>query len=95
MQLSIGQSILKAEFGAEQHEQTFAVDPDQKLVVMVLQGQNVMQVSRVHKVRFAEQYVALISDDASTFVPSDAIVALKSGSPQTERGDKRTGFLPR
>lgn len=85
------QNILTAEFKASVEQNTYSVDADHKLVVLVEQGNQIIQIAKVTQVRFEEQYTVIATDESVYCLVPDSIFGLKAGDP-SEQLDKRPGF---
>ena len=86
------QLVLTEEFDAIVEEQTYEIDPERKLVVLIEHTGGIMQVPRIHTIRFTEHYLVLTTEDDRYYVVPECIFGLKAGDPSLERPEKRPGF---
>ena len=92
MQITLVKTILKEELKATADGDTFSLPAERKLVLLVKQGESIMQIQRVHQVRFAADYLAVSSDEDIYFIDPNLIFGLKGSDPALDKAEKRPGF---
>lgn len=86
-------TILVEEFHAEDlGEDTFAIEPERRLVALVAHDNGIMQVPRVRQVRFCEHFIVLTGEDTRYYIEPEVIFGLKGDDPDLDKGEQRPGF---
>ena len=92
MNKEVVQHIVVEEFGARLEENTYHVDEDRRLVVILQHNNGIMQVPKVQSLAYHEHYLVLTTDEDRYYVEPDGVFGLKAGAPDLEKADKRFGF---
>lgn len=84
--------ILNDAFAAKRDGDTYTIDPERRLVVMLEHGSGILQIPKVHALSFSEDLLVLTTDENLYYLDPGAIFGLKAGDPQLDKADTRTGF---
>jgi hypothetical protein len=92
MNREIVQKIVAEEFDAKIEDNTYHIDEERRLVVILQHSNGIMQVPKVQSLTFTEHYLMLTTDEDRYYVELDGVFGLKAGAPDLEKAEKRFGF---
>ncbi|MEM1349136.1 MAG: hypothetical protein AAGI01_11305 [Myxococcota bacterium] len=92
IELSVMQTLLVEEFEATVDGQTYHVDEDKRLTVVLVHTNGVMMIPKVRALDFRDDVVIVTTDEERTYLPPATIFALRGANPEKATDENRPGF---
>lgn len=92
MNTDVFKQILVEEFHAKVQDNTYVLDEEERVAVMLSHDGGLMRVSKVHKVVFKETYVLFVTSEDRYVVDPSTVFGVRGDKSCDEREDARPGF---
>jgi len=92
IELSVMKTLLVEEFGAVVDGETYLVEEDKRLTVVLVHTNGVMMIPKVRSLQFREDVVVVTTDEERTFLPPATIFAMRGANPEKAKDENRPGF---